>query len=226
MPTKSTIRMRPRTARTCRAFCASGVRNAGTPSDTASIPVSAAHPEANARSARKRVSASAAVAAPGRRRRRAHLAAEPLDEPPRDHREIGADEHVGRRREQAARLPHAPQVGERDGDDPRHAERHAVGQEGREGGGDGVDARRHADRDREDVVDQQGGARDQARIPAEVLAGHDVGPAPLRVGEDRLPEGGHDDRDQEPRCRSRSGARRRAPRSRPATRIRRIASVA
>ncbi len=69
MPTNRTIRITPRAASTWRAFCASGVRKAGTPSDTASIPVSAAHPDANARSARNSVRASmprgAAAAAPG-----------------------------------------------------------------------------------------------------------------------------------------------------------------
>ena len=58
MPTNRTIRIRPSAASTWRAFCASGVRKAGTPSDTASIPVRAAQPDANARSARNRVSAS------------------------------------------------------------------------------------------------------------------------------------------------------------------------
>ena len=50
MPRKSTMRMTPRHVSTTRALCASGGLNAGTPSETASTPVSAVHPEENARS--------------------------------------------------------------------------------------------------------------------------------------------------------------------------------
>ena len=53
MPTNSVIRMNPSQARTMRALRASGGRKAGTPSDTASTPVSAAQPEEKARSTRK-----------------------------------------------------------------------------------------------------------------------------------------------------------------------------
>ncbi len=52
---KSEIRMTPSHASTMRAFFASGGLKAGTPSETASTPVSAAQPEAKARSTRNRV---------------------------------------------------------------------------------------------------------------------------------------------------------------------------
>ena len=56
MPMKSEIRMTPSHASTTRAFFASGGLKAGTPSETASTPVSAAQPEAKARRTRKSVS--------------------------------------------------------------------------------------------------------------------------------------------------------------------------
>ena len=52
------MRMPPSARRTRRAVWASGARNAGTPSETASIPVRAAHPDEKARSTRKAVRAS------------------------------------------------------------------------------------------------------------------------------------------------------------------------
>ena len=53
MPRNSVIRMTPSQASTTRALCASGGLKAGTPSETASTPVSAAQPEAKARRSRK-----------------------------------------------------------------------------------------------------------------------------------------------------------------------------
>jgi hypothetical protein len=52
---KSTIMMPPRAASTVRAFRTSGGLNAVTPSATASMPVNATAPEANARSTRNAV---------------------------------------------------------------------------------------------------------------------------------------------------------------------------
>ena len=57
--------MPPSARSTRRAVRASGARNAGTPSETASIPVIAAHPDEKARRARKAVSASAPCAGTG-----------------------------------------------------------------------------------------------------------------------------------------------------------------
>jgi hypothetical protein len=56
---KSEMRMMPSHASTTRAFFASGGLKAGTPSETASTPVSAAQPEAKARRTRKSVSSCA-----------------------------------------------------------------------------------------------------------------------------------------------------------------------
>ena len=56
MPTKRPISTAPSNTSTCRAFWASGGRKAGTPFETASIPVRATQPDAKARSIRNRVS--------------------------------------------------------------------------------------------------------------------------------------------------------------------------
>ena len=159
------------------------------------MPVSAAHPDANARRARKRVSASS-PAPPDAAAAGARLAPEPQDEPPRDHDEVGADEEIGRPREQPPRFPDTAEIGERDRHDPRDAQRDALGVERRDRRRDRVDPRGGAHGHREDVVDQECRSGDEARIPAQVLSRHDVGPAAVGVGEDRLPEGRHHDRDQ------------------------------
>ena len=49
--------------------------------------------------------------------------------------------------------------------------------------------RRDADRDREHVVGQKGRRRHQAGDRSQVLAGDDVGAAPLRIGPHGLPIG-------------------------------------
>ena len=56
MPTNRPIRTTPSRTSTWRAFLASGGRKAGTPFETASIPVRATQPEAKARRIRNRVS--------------------------------------------------------------------------------------------------------------------------------------------------------------------------
>ena len=53
MPMNSTMRMTPSQTSTVRALRDSGGSKAGTPSDTASTPVSAVQPEAKARRMRK-----------------------------------------------------------------------------------------------------------------------------------------------------------------------------
>ncbi len=134
--------------------------------------------------------------APGRRRR-PHVASEPLDKAPADHDQVRADKEVGRAREEPPRLPDAPEVRDRDRDDAGDAEHDPVGVERRDGGRDRVDPGRGADRDGEHIVDQEGGARHQARIAPEVLAGHHVRSAALRVREDRLAERRDHDRDED-----------------------------
>ena len=49
------------------------------------------------------------------------------------------------------------------------------------------DARSDADRNGEDVVDEQGGCRDEAGHLAKIFARNDVGAAAARVRIDRLP---------------------------------------
>ena len=130
-------------------------------------------------------------------RRRPRLAPEPQDEPPQDHGDVGADEQIGRPREQAPCFPDPAEIRERDRQDPGAAQQDAVRVERWDRRGDRVDPRGGAHGHRQHVVDEERRAGDEARVPAQVLARHDVGPAALRVGEDRLPEGGHHDRDQD-----------------------------
>ena len=107
-----------------------------------------------------------------------------------------------RRTDRSARRTGAPLPGPR-GDSrarspgPRRCTADAVRVERRDRRGDRVDPRGGAHGHRQHVVDEERRAGDEARVPAQVLARHDVGPAALRVGEDRLPEGGHHDRDQD-----------------------------
>ena len=66
---------------------------------------------------------------------------------------------------------------------------------------EGRDQRGHAggdaDRDGQDVADQQRRAGGQRRQLAEVVLGHDVAAAAVRVGLDRLPVGDADDDQQQ-----------------------------
>ena len=112
----------------------------------------------------------------------------------------GEDDDVGVHGdgEHRARGPHAAEVG--DGDDGDQGQpqldapvHQAAQRRQRDHGGH---ARRDRHRHGQDVVDHQGGAGDESRVATEVLAAHDVGAAPARVGEDRLPVGDHDQRQQ------------------------------
>ena len=103
------------------------------------------------------------------------------------------DEEVGGRGEDAARLLHPPQVAPRQDQDERQRDRHPVGEQGAEGGGERRGPRRHRDRDRQDVVGQQRHPGDLGRQEPEVVAGDQVGAARLRVGLDGLAVGEQED---------------------------------
>ena len=124
-------------------------------------------------------------------------AEEPADVSVPEHAQKARDEEIGRQGEERPRLADAPQVGRGDRGDAEHAEQHAIVVERRERGGERGDPRRHAHRDGEHVVDEERGARDQARQRAEVVLRDDVGAPTLRIGQDGLAIRAGDDGDQE-----------------------------
>ena len=94
-------------------------------------------------------------------RQRLEPAAEREVEARPDQYREGRDEEVGRHGEDSSRLADATQIGEGDEGDKPHAERHAVGQQHREGGRQRGHAGGDADRHCEHVVDQQRRGRHQ-----------------------------------------------------------------
>jgi hypothetical protein len=63
--------------------------------------------------------------------------------------------------------------------------------------GQGGNAGRHADRDGEHVVDEEGAACYEARERAKIVLGDDVGATALRIRENRLPIRARDHRDED-----------------------------
>ena len=147
------------------ALRACGCRNALTPFEIASMPVSAAEPEAKARSRTKNVTAPApagiasGVVATGHVRERA------LADAGAHHREVGEDEEIRGNRERDARLAHAAEVDDRDQDDGGDRELDDPAAQRRHGGRDREDAGGDRDGDREDVVDEERGRGNEARDP-------------------------------------------------------------
>ena len=115
MPAKVTARMPIIQVRVVRAFFHSGGLKAGTPSEIASTPVSAAQPELKARRMMKSVSAPvpASASAPRRRFLDREAVERVADEADREHDEDADQEEVGRHGEDAAGLPDAAQVEQR-----------------------------------------------------------------------------------------------------------------
>jgi hypothetical protein len=96
------------------------------------------------------------------------------------------DEEVGRDCEDPPRLPNAAQVAEHQHEHEPERQLHAVDVHLRKRGGDGGDAGRDADRDRQDVVDEQRRGRDERRHLAEVVLRDEIGAASGRVRMNRL----------------------------------------
>ncbi len=218
----------------CAFFHSTGL-NAGTPLATASVPVMAEQPSAKALHSRKMPMFSVATplnastceawgSVPVMRLEHAHA----------DQQQHRADEDVGGAGEERAALPQAAQVHHHDQQDRQRDQRH--GQPGlldpREGGVDRLNARRHADRNGQDVVRQQRSRGDEARQYAKVGVSHDVAAAAVGIGPDRLPVAEGDDeeeaRPRPPRGRGRTGTSAARPRpgsaSSPRSRKRRTTS--
>ena len=129
-----------------------------------------------------------------RRLRGRTLARRALPDSGANQQEHRRDERVRREREEGSRLADPSQVGEREHDDERERERDLVPAERGSGGGEREDAGGDGDGDGQDVVDEQGRGRDEARHRPEVLAGDDVGAAARLVRVDGLHVGEDDDR--------------------------------
>ncbi len=119
------IAMTPMIASVSAAFVACGRRNAGTPFEIASTPVSAVEPDEKAWSTAKTPIAVATLArsrwAP---RGRGGTPTEALIHAERDHRQDRRHEPVGGDREQRPGLAYAAEVGERDQPDERDGQQH------------------------------------------------------------------------------------------------------
>ena len=202
----------PSTTSVWRACFHSTGLNAGTPLEMASTPVIAVLPEASACSATN-------IGTPARNPRPAPVAvtacsgatSDPVSDritPDHEQRHDARDEHVGRCREELARLAHPSEVPVGDQRDERHrhldAERSGRGHQRDERG----DAGRHRHGDRQDVVRQQGDAGHLRGDQPEVVLGDDVGAAGRGIRLDRLAVAEHQDRqdgDDRRRTAARSG---------------------
>ncbi len=172
------------------AFLLFGLRNAGTPLEIASTPVSAAQPDEKARASRKIIAAwemSPLVA--GCRVDdlvgTLHVGQGALggaDGAVHRHPDDAEHEAVGGDREERARLPDAAQV--QGGEHHHHHDRHGrlVPGERRDGRGGVLHARGHRHRDRQHVVDEQRGRDGHAGVLAEVDLGDLVVAAAAGVG--------------------------------------------
>jgi len=119
----------------------------------------------------------------------------------RTHRDVGGkNEFECGDREQGARLAEAAQVDHGQASQEDQVQHHHVWRQRRDGRGQILHARGQGDRNREGVVRQQGGHRDQAGQVAQVLPGHQERAAALRMGGDhpqvadeKCAQHGHDD---------------------------------
>ena len=157
-PTRAAI-----TTSVVRAFRASGRSNAGTPFETASTPVIALHPSANARRSSNRPSVSGATTIGATPTTVGGVTQEGPRDTDCDEAEHRDEEDVCRDRKDRAALADAPQVHEHHGDDGHGCQLDAVLREspwecGRDRGDSGGDA--HGDS--QHVVGQERRGRDQA----------------------------------------------------------------
>ncbi len=188
------------------AFFASGLRNAGTPLEIASTPVSATAPDENARAkmnndtppvngpkCSRMACVGFALAGFSTGQRAVDLPEHAVADEDRHHHHVEVRGH----REDAARLLEAAEVPERQQDDEGERHLDLVGPQLGEGRGDGQRAGGDRHRHGHHVVDQERRTRHQRRGLAQVLPADDVGAATARIGVDRLPVGVGDQRQQD-----------------------------
>nr|WP_230854707.1 hypothetical protein [Arthrobacter terrae] len=119
----------------------------------------------------------------------------------------GADhdrEEIGGHREGRTSLAQTAEIDVAHQQDDGDGDFQAVGTQRPDGGHDRDGAGSRLDRDRHDVVDEQGGRRDLRHLGAEILSCHDVGSTGLGVDRQDLPVGGrHQNQDQQNNARDR-----------------------
>ena len=114
-----------------------------------------------------------------------------LHHPNDDHDNDHADEEVGRRSEDHGRFPHTAQVAQREQQHNSHRNRHFIWQQRRECRGDSGCSRADAYRNRQNIIDRKRSCGNEPRALAQVIAGHNIGAAAVRIGIDGLPVGKH-----------------------------------
>ena len=178
-----------------------GSSNAGTPFDTASTPVSAVQPDANARRKQEDDQHAAGVGDIAKLIARA-LRAEPVAEQDLDGRRRRASRRRRRRsrrsaRRRRARTPDPAQVRHHEDDHESERQLDRVRGEARHGARDRGHSGDDRDGDREHVVDQKRRGRGQGRVLAEVGTADRVGTAAVWIGLAGLAIGGDHDRKQQ-----------------------------
>jgi hypothetical protein len=108
----------------------------------------------------------------------------------------GGHERIGREGEHEARLPHSPEIGQRQEEHTEEGQGDLVRLQTRRRGGEREDPRGDGDGDGEDVVDEQGGGGQEARKLPQVVPCDDVRPSARLVGAHGLPVGKNDDCEQ------------------------------
>ena len=111
--------------------------------------------------------------------------------------------YVGKREEQS-RLADTSEIRQRQQHDAGSERATLCVSKDGSGGGESEDSRCHRDRNREDIVDEQGRRREQAGQAPQIVARDHICSAARLVGAHRLPVGKYDDREQ---CRDRGGDR-------------------
>ncbi len=180
------------------AYFTVGSRNAPTPLLTASTPVIAVQPAANARSSSHSVIGAVAWEAAGRSA--AGCGWPPLDnachsagrQDPHQRR----DEQVGRHRQGEPRFLGAAQIDQRERHQDAQTKRQGVVVQRGHRRGERADAGGDADGDVQHVVHHQRRRGQQPGPLAQIVARHDVGPAIVRIGGDGLPVRGEQDQQQ------------------------------
>ena len=123
--------------------------------------------------------------------------AQGMDQPDGNDGQEPDDEHEGGDEEGACPLAQPAEIERGDDQQDPQAHRDHVGSGGREGRGQLTDAGGDRDGDGQGVVDDQRRPGQLAGLMPEVVAGHRVGAAPVRIGVDDLPVGDHQDDQQD-----------------------------
>ena len=117
------------------------------------------------------------------------MAEQYLDRADAEHGREGADENIGRYREELSRFTDPAQVHDGDKEDRGDTKSFAMREKVWQGRGKRGHSGRDADGHGQDIVDHQGRGCDQSRPFAEIRFADNVGAAALRIFENNLPIG-------------------------------------